>query len=126
MLSFYHLPGFGCPCWRGSKIFTFSLLNLFRYFFCFPKTRGERIKNCIKNLSEDRQHIVVSISKGLKIEDIKYKIYYGMNAANIFMLFISSLLSPGEAGLACVRPAFLFLEHVDPPITSRFYDEWIC
>ncbi len=31
-----------------------------------------------------------------------------MNSAIDIMLFISSLLSPGEAGLAYVRPAFLF------------------
>jgi hypothetical protein len=33
---------------------------------------------------------------------------FGMNCAINIMLFISSLLSPGEAGLAYVRPAFLF------------------
>jgi len=33
-----------------------------------------------------------------------------MHCALIIMLFISSLLSPGEAGLAYVRPAFLFVE----------------
>jgi hypothetical protein len=35
-----------------------------------------------------------------------------MITANIIVLFISSLLSPGEAGPACVGPAFLFLEHL--------------
>jgi len=34
-----------------------------------------------------------------------------MESANDIMLFISSLLSPGEAGLTFVRPAFLFLGH---------------
>ena len=43
-----------------------------------------------------------------------------MKTAVYILLFISSLLSPGEAGLACVRPAFLFLEQIDSPINYRF------
>ena len=41
----------------------------------------------------------------------KYIFFRGMESANDIMLFISSLLSPGEAGLTFVRPAFLFLGH---------------
>jgi hypothetical protein len=56
----------------------------------------------------------------LKIKGIFKIFYYGMNAASVYLLFISSLLSPGEAGLAFVRPAFLFPGHVNSPIASRF------
>jgi hypothetical protein len=42
-----------------------------------------------------------------------------MKSATYTVLFISSLLSPGEAGLASVRPAFLFLVQVNFPIKLR-------
>ena len=47
-----------------------------------------------------------------------------MKFASLFMLFISSLLSPGEAGLACARPAFLFLDHVDFFLKPGYSHEW--
>jgi hypothetical protein len=49
-----------------------------------------------------------------------------MNAAAIILLFISSLLSPGKAGLACVGPAFLLLVQANFPINPGFQDERSC
>ncbi len=46
-----------------------------------------------------------------------------MNVASHIMLFISSLLSPGEAGLAGAGPAFLFLEQTDSSLPLRISHE---
>jgi hypothetical protein len=59
----------------------------------------------------------------LKIRSIFFLYNCGTNNAMHIVLFISSLLSPGEAGLAYVSPAFLFLEQAFSPVNLGFFNE---
>jgi hypothetical protein len=71
------------------------------------------IKNCIGDIFVQPERYDDIPCNKLKIFNNEYFDFFGTNCASNTMLFISSLLSPGEAGLADVRPAFLFLGSKD-------------
>ena len=73
------------------------------------KTAPVCIKNCIHNLFVLAMRYINVTRNVLIFEHMYYTAKSGMDCATNILLFISSLLSPGEAGLVFARPAFLFL-----------------